>query len=191
MPGSRYVLDACVLYPVVVRDLLLTAATFDLFEPLWSAEIIEEMRRNVLADHPSIDAAAIDRNLIGPMTRTFPNASISGYETLVDSMDNQAKDRHVAAAALHAKADAIVTYNVRDFRGRTLIDAGIEIVTPPDLVARWLTNEPSIVARAVERMAQRKQRPPMSASEVNASIGHQQGFREVAEKLGPLLRDDG
>jgi predicted nucleic acid-binding protein len=124
MPGSRYVLDVCVLYPVVVRDLLLTAATFDLFEPIWSAEIIEEMRRNVLADHPSIDAAAIDRNLIGPMTRTFPNASISGYETLVDSMDNQAKDRQVAAAALHAKADTIVTYNVRDFRGRTLIDAG-------------------------------------------------------------------
>lgn len=154
MPGSRYVLDACVLYPVVVRDLLLT--TFDLFEPLWSAEIIDEMRRNVLADYPSIDVDAIDRNLIGPMTRTFPNASITGYEALVDSMDNQAKDRHVATAARHAKSDAIVTYNVRDFRGQALIDADIEIITPPDLVARWLSEEPTVVALAVERMAQRK-----------------------------------
>ena len=37
----RYVLDACVLYPVVVRDLLLTAAALDLFVPIWSDTIID------------------------------------------------------------------------------------------------------------------------------------------------------
>lgn len=41
-----YVLDACVLYPVVLRDLLLTLAALDAFEPRWTEAILDEMTRN-------------------------------------------------------------------------------------------------------------------------------------------------
>ena len=49
------------LYPVVVSDLLLTAAALDLFVPIWSDTIIDEMRRNILADRPDVEPESIDR----------------------------------------------------------------------------------------------------------------------------------
>ena len=47
--------------------------------------------------------------------RHFPEAWIEGYENLIPSMTNHPKDRHVLAAAVHARAAAIVTYNRKDF----------------------------------------------------------------------------
>jgi hypothetical protein len=47
------VLDANVLYPQWLRDVMLTLAAMGYYEPRWSSQIIDEMRRNVLADHPA------------------------------------------------------------------------------------------------------------------------------------------
>jgi predicted nucleic acid-binding protein len=49
------------------------------------------------------------------MTRSFPDALVPGYESLVDGMTNDPKDRHVLAAAVRANAEVIVTFNRRDF----------------------------------------------------------------------------
>ncbi len=88
-----YVLDACVLYPVVLRDLLLSLAALDAFEPRWTEAILDEMTRNVLADHPGIDPAQFDARLVGAMRQAFPVASVEGYEHVIDAMDNHQKDR--------------------------------------------------------------------------------------------------
>ncbi|GEM_PF-5994529 len=41
------VLDACVLVPSVVADTLLRCAEQGLYRPLWSAEILDEVRRHL------------------------------------------------------------------------------------------------------------------------------------------------
>jgi hypothetical protein len=64
-----YVLDACVLYPVVIRDLLLTLATLDAFEPRWTEAILDEMARNVLVNHPTIDPERFEAGSVGAMRR--------------------------------------------------------------------------------------------------------------------------
>ena len=66
------VLDANVLYPQWLRDLMLTLAALGYYEPLWSDRIIEEMRRNVLADHPDIDPDRFDAVTINALRRAFP-----------------------------------------------------------------------------------------------------------------------
>lgn len=182
-----YVLDACVLYPVVLRDLLLTFAALDAFEPRWTEAIIEEMTRNVLADYPGIDPAQFDARVLGAMWQAFPAASVEGYEHLIDRMDNHPKDRHVAAAAVHTGAAAVVTYNVRDFDSKLLRQHNITVVTPPDLVGQLVAHEPSLVALAVRAMAARKKRPPMSPTDVVAAIVRQQGFGALEDSLQVLV----
>ncbi len=182
-----YVLDSCVLYPVVIRDLLLTLATLDAFEPRWTEAILDEMTRNVLADHPTIDPAHFEAGSVGAMRRAFPAASVNGYEHLIDRMDNHPKDRHVAAAAVHIDAAAVVTYNVRDFDSELLQQRGIAIVTPPQLVAQLVDDDPSVVALAVWSIAARKKRPPMSPADVVAAIVRQQGFGALEDSLHGLV----
>jgi predicted nucleic acid-binding protein len=160
------VLDACVLYPPSLRDLLLTLAALDAFDVRWSDEILDEVTRNVTADHPDIDAARFVEHTIGAMRRAFPDAVVQAPAELADTLDNDPKDRHVGATALAVDANAIVTLNVTDFESGVLRDAGVDIRTPGALVGRLLDEFPDVVALAVRHMADRWTNPPRTASEI-------------------------
>jgi predicted nucleic acid-binding protein len=105
------VLDANVLYPQWLRDLMLTLAAMGHYEPLWSAVIIDEMRRNVLRDHPDIDPGRFNEVTIAALRRAFPDAWVSVDDALIAEMDNEPGDRHVLAAAVAGSANIIVTAN--------------------------------------------------------------------------------
>lgn len=62
------------------------------------------------------------------MRAAFPNASVNGYQHLIAAMTNDAKDRHVAAAAVRGNAALIVTANLRDFPPAALEQYDIEAV---------------------------------------------------------------
>ena len=51
------VLDACVLYPVSLRDTLLNVAEAGLFLVLWTEEILTETARNIVRDTGLNDGA--------------------------------------------------------------------------------------------------------------------------------------
>ena len=106
------VLDTCVLYPANLRDSLLRLAEAGLYVPRWSAGIREELSRNLL--ELGINEGSVKR-LLEVMAAAFPEADVTGYERLIESMTCDEKDRHVLAAALRANASALVTFNVRDF----------------------------------------------------------------------------
>jgi predicted nucleic acid-binding protein len=181
------VLDACVLYPVVTRDLLLTLAADDAFEPIWTDEIIDEMRRNIVADRTDIDVASLDTNMILAMDQAFPEARLTGHKPLIARMDNHPKDRHVAAAAVHAGAHGIVTYNLRDFRSNEITRQGIVIITPPTFVEELVLEAPDIVARAIQTMSRRRRRPPVTPDDVVVAIERQQGFGGLSLALHDLI----
>ena len=69
--------------------------------------------------------------------RHFPEASVEGFETLIDSMTNDAADRHLLAAAVRSRSDLIVTYNRRHFPASSLQPLEID-VQPPSAFLRGL-----------------------------------------------------
>ncbi len=100
------------LYPAYLCDTLLRLAEAEAYRPLWSSDILAELRRNVAEAGVPVDR--VERR-IANMSQSFPDAMVSGYESLIDGMTNDPKDRHVLAAAVRANAEVIVTFNVRDF----------------------------------------------------------------------------
>jgi hypothetical protein len=54
-------LDANVLYPAPVRDLLLQLAVTDLYKAKWSADIHREWIESLMANEPNRDRAALER----------------------------------------------------------------------------------------------------------------------------------
>jgi predicted nucleic acid-binding protein len=106
------VLDTCVLFRPLLCDTLLCLAEEEMFAPLWSADILAELRRNLL--RYGIAEHAVEHR-IEQMSIHFPAANVTGYEPLVAGMLISPSDRHVLAAAVRGHADVIVTENVKDF----------------------------------------------------------------------------
>ncbi len=110
MPFSA-VLDTNVLYPFSLRDTLLRLAELDLYTPLWSARILEEMSRNLVEHRITADQAT---RIEQAMRATFEEAEVDAaeIERLEPAMTNDEKDRHVLAAAVAADSELIVTFDL-------------------------------------------------------------------------------
>jgi predicted nucleic acid-binding protein len=121
----RVVLDANVLFPFTVRDTLLRAAAMGMFQVHWSEEILDEATRNLLGTGRMSEEQVA--HLMAAMRNAFPEAVVRGYEPLTPSMPNDEKDRHVAAVAVKAGAQVIVTSNLKDFMA---LPEGIEAQGP-------------------------------------------------------------
>ncbi|MGB0930642.1 MAG: hypothetical protein ACPGVB_07695 [Chitinophagales bacterium] len=67
------VLDACVLYPAPIRDLLLNLAEQGLYSPKWSEIIQEEWLRNLLLNRPDLKRRKLSRT-VRAMNNAFPDA---------------------------------------------------------------------------------------------------------------------
>jgi predicted nucleic acid-binding protein len=154
-------LDACAIYGAYLCDTLLHLAEADAYRPLWSADILEEVRRNVAASGVPTDR--VDRR-IAHMRRYFPDADVTGYEHLVDGMTNDPKDRHVLAAAVRASAEIIVTFNLRDFPEAALKPFDLTAVHPDDFLLNILDAHPALVLEMLEDQAGAYRRDPTTVS---------------------------
>jgi predicted nucleic acid-binding protein len=153
----RAVLDADVLYPLPLRDTLLSAAVEGCFQPVWSAEILDEAVRNLLTDHRIDDAGAKS------LRRHLEDAVIDDYHPLVAQMQNHPKDRHVAACAAAGEASLIVTSNVKDF---AVLPPGITAITPDAFLLRLLAETPVQLRAALDAQSARLKRPPMTVAAI-------------------------
>ncbi|MDR1790547.1 MAG: PIN domain-containing protein [Propionibacteriaceae bacterium] len=116
--AERVLLDACVLVPISLTDVLLDLADARLLDPAWSPMILEEAKQ-ALTEKRGLPQERAQRR-IDQMVSAFPHASITGFEHLIDSMNNHPKDRHVLAAAVQGKCSKIVTANLGDFPSRSI-----------------------------------------------------------------------
>lgn len=173
--NARYtaVLDANVLYPALLRDLMLSLAHADLYSAKWTGHIRDEWTRNLLQTRPSmadkIKAAA------DAMEQAIPDCLVLGYEHLIDGLQlPDPDDRHVLAAAIAGHADAIITWNEKDFPAEALDPFGVEVQTPDEFVLNQIMLRASVALTAIKNMRQRWERPEVTAI----------GLVELLEKRG-------
>lgn len=162
----RAVLDACVLYPASIRDTLLRLAERELYDVAWSAHILDEMERNLVRDLRA--APTLARRLRVAMEAAFPEASVpvDAIRTLEPAMRNDPKDRHVLAAAVAARADVIVTANVRDFPAEACAPLRVEAQTPDTFLCSLLDLDPPLVVDVIRQQAADLADPPLSPDEL-------------------------
>jgi predicted nucleic acid-binding protein len=146
------VLDANVLYPFSPRDTLLRLAELDLYTPLWSARILEEMSRNLVEHRITADQAA---RIEQAMRATFEEAEVdpAEIERLEPAMTNDEKDRHVLAAAVAADSELIVTFDLEDFPPEACEPLGVEAIHPDDFLLDLHDLNPDAVHVALEQQA--------------------------------------
>jgi predicted nucleic acid-binding protein len=179
------VLDACVLHPVAIADTLLWVAHVEVYQPLWSQDILAELRRSVLERLPeaNIDARIAD------MVEAFPEAEVVDYDEIVPSLTNDPKDRHVLAAAIVGRAQVIVTTNLRHFSPAACEPYGVEAQHPDEFLTNALHLDHERVIRALAQQAAAKQRPPISFEGLldrldELTPGFVGEMREVVERMG-------
>lgn len=120
----KVLIDACVLFPTLLRDLVLSHAATGAFEPLWSDRILEEWRR-AAARKSTLDGEIAVAE-IAAITALFPNASQQpSVQTQARLSLPDADDIHVLAAAIDGGAQELLTLNIKDFPTRALGVEGI------------------------------------------------------------------
>lgn len=157
-------LDACVLVPIALADTLLRLAEADLYRPLWSERVLNEMVDAIEAVHPGLGAGAA-RARANAMEAAFEDACVTGWQPLESGIVlPDPDDRHVVAAALRGRADMIVTANLRDFPEESLADMGLEAQHPDDFLLNQLDLEPDRTIASLHGQAVAMKRPAMSTS---------------------------
>lgn len=167
----KAVLDTCVIYPTVMREMLLGAARLGHFTPIWSARILEEWARAAIKLGPAGEAQA--RAEIALLRANWPQAEwppAPGAEARLWLPD--AADIHVLAIAVDASADLIVTLNARDFPRGTLAEEGLERVDPDALLHRFWSEDAIGIGDVADRVL----------AEANRLSGDQWDLRALLKK---------
>ncbi len=126
--------DASVLYPSDLRNLLMHLALTGLFRAKWSSDIHEEWISALLRNRPDLTRTKLERTRM-LMDLHATDALVTDYQHVIPGLQlPDANDRHVLAAAIRARADVIVTINLRDFPPEALASFGIEAQHPDEFI---------------------------------------------------------
>lgn len=145
----KVLLDACVLYPTVLREILIGVAGAGLYTPLWSDRILEEWARATRKLGP--EAEMLARGEIARLRANWPDAVVAatpGLEARLHLPDEN--DIHVLAAAIAGHADVILTFNAGDFPRHILTEEGVERRDPDGFLWQIWSDAPDKVGAVVE-----------------------------------------
>ena len=163
-------------------------ALTDLFKAHWTDQIHEEWIDSLLRlgkfSRENLERA---RNL---MDAHVKDAKVTGFESLIDTLHlPDPDDRHVLAAAIRCGADAIVTFNLKDFPEAALAPYGIDVLHPDDFIFYQIDMAPSLCCSVIKKQRLALKKPKMAVDDFLATLQRQQlpqtvsKLREFAEFL--------
>ena len=143
----KVLLDACVLYPTVMREVLLQVAGRGGFRPLWSDRLLEEWAR-AAAKRGALDEAQA-RGEIALIRAAWPGAAVAWPPSLEARLWlPDPNDIHVLAAAIAGSADVLVTRNASDFPRNILAEEGLSRADPDAFLIGIHAAQPQITGPA-------------------------------------------
>ncbi|MEO0372670.1 MAG: PIN domain-containing protein [Pseudomonadota bacterium] len=150
----KALLDTCVIYPTVMREMLLAVARAGAFTPLWSARIMEEWQRAVVKLGPDAQAQASAETVL--LKQAWPSAEVDWLPSLEARLWlPDPADIHVLAAAVAGHADVIVTVNAKDFPRGILAEEGVSRADPDAFLMGIHAAQPDLVADAADQVLAR------------------------------------
>lgn len=159
----KAVLDACVLFPTVLREILIGCADAGLYTPLFSERILREWVLATAKLGPT--APVIAQGEAALLRAAYPRAIVPERPDIEARLHlPDANDLHVLAVAIAGSADCIVTFNAQDFPRGALAEEGIERRDPDGFLWELQSHHPQKVAQIIE--AVRAKASQMSGSEV-------------------------
>ena len=140
MPRRVALLDANVLYPARIRDLLIRLDIAGLYQARWSEQILDECFRNIVENRSDLSPERLAGTRLR-MNAALPAAMVDDFEGLIADQDlPDPDDHHVLAAALKAGAGFLVTNNLDDFPAGK-VPKHIVVLSPDDFVMRLMAED--------------------------------------------------
>jgi len=181
MAKLSIVLDACVLFPMYLRDTLLSTAEEGLYLPYWSQKILNEAMSNLVSG--GILSQEKARNLEEIIKEAFPEAMVTVPVGLDDLMTNHPKDRHVLAAAVIAKADVIITNNMADFKEKDLAPWNIKAQSPDEFLSELFDEYPDLIVKLLQQQSAKYKKPPKTVAELLDFFGKKAHMPKFASNV--------
>ncbi len=122
------------------------------------------------------------------MCKAIPDCIVSHFDDLEASLDlPDDNDRHVLAAAIRANAQAIITFNLRDFPDHVLERYDVEAKHPDEFVLDSIDIVPAGIARCVTEQVAAYRSPALTMDELLDALRAVGLIRSVA-RLRELLQ---
>ncbi len=175
------VLDSCVLANHAVCDLFLRLAeTPSLYVPHWNEKILTEVKNT----HAKLGwPSHLSESWQKAVREHFPESLVLGYESFVDIVKNDPKDRHVVAAALQSHSEVIVTYNLKHFPKDNLSPHGIRAEHPSEFLINLYNIDGGIFVTKLIGIAEHREIPVSGV--LNTLSKHLPDFTEfISESAG-------
>ena len=155
----KVLIDTCVLFPTLLREIVIGTAKAGFFEPRWSQGILDEWR-HAMAREGEDGLLAVESE-IAILAARFPSASVNVLDQLKESLHlPDPDDRHVLAAAISGECEELLTLNLKDFQSRTLSMHGVLLRDPDGFLVEFLSAEPEkmlqVIGTAVKAAQLRK-----------------------------------
>ena len=132
-----------------MREVLLGCAAAGLYQPRWSARIMEEWARAAARLGPEAEVFA--RAEVAQLSAAWPGAEVPvapGLEARLWLPDPA--DVHVLAAAIAGSCDLIVTMNAKDFPRDILAEEGLSRADPDGFLLGLWEAQPGAVGPVLE-----------------------------------------
>jgi predicted nucleic acid-binding protein len=181
------VLDANVLYPAPIRDLLLHMAFLSIYQPKWSDKIQEEWTCSLLAKRSDLKKSSL-KNTCKWMDTVFPDARTLKDKELKTPINLPDKnDIHIVETAINSHANYIITFNLKDFPKDELEKYDVETIHPDDFVCQMLDELPDVILKAFHNQVLLLKKPAKTADEVLTAI-QRCGLPKTENKLRRLVQ---